>query len=194
MRRAERSQSDMQLAIADADVACSGEQLMQQGSPLLVGTGVVGSQQRKKIALGLIGNHLDDVGQVLAFRGELDDGPLVEISDFDALGNVAALLEQLRHASTGWAQLLAEPAMGDLEAPHGGPARFGVVRGGGTVFAFEPGEIRAGRTDLLIQSAALRIGDGAGDRKSTRLNSSHQIISYAVFCLKKKKATPLHTF
>src|SRR5258708_31469675 len=28
-----------------------------------------------------------------------------------------------------------------------------------------------------------------GDRKSTRLNSSHQIISYAVFCLKKKKRT-----
>src|SRR5258708_18261144 len=28
-----------------------------------------------------------------------------------------------------------------------------------------------------------------GDRKSTRLNSSHQIISYAVFCLKKKKNT-----
>src|SRR5207244_12713129 len=28
---------------------------------------------------------------------------------------------------------------------------------------------------------------GPGDRKSTRLNSSHQIISYAVFCLKKKK-------
>src|SRR3990170_4649013 len=27
----------------------------------------------------------------------------------------------------------------------------------------------------------------AGDRKSTRLNSSHQIISYAVFCLKKKR-------
>src|SRR5258708_33827841 len=26
-----------------------------------------------------------------------------------------------------------------------------------------------------------------GDRKSTRLNSSHQIISYAVFCLKKKR-------
>src|SRR5438552_12101850 len=28
---------------------------------------------------------------------------------------------------------------------------------------------------------------GGSDRKSTRLNSSHQIISYAVFCLKKKK-------
>src|SRR5256885_12040754 len=28
------------------------------------------------------------------------------------------------------------------------------------------------------------------DRKSTRLNSSHLVISYAVFCLKKKKTTP----
>src|SRR5438552_14432340 len=31
-----------------------------------------------------------------------------------------------------------------------------------------------------------------GDRKSTRLNSSHQIISYAVFCLKKKKKKKTH--
>src|SRR3712207_7495683 len=31
--------------------------------------------------------------------------------------------------------------------------------------------------------------DGRGDRKSTRLNSSHANISYAVFCLKKKKIT-----
>src|SRR3712207_8414268 len=30
---------------------------------------------------------------------------------------------------------------------------------------------------------------GEGDRKSTRLNSSHANISYAVFCLKKKKTT-----
>src|SRR5258708_9066369 len=32
-----------------------------------------------------------------------------------------------------------------------------------------------------------------GDRKSTRLNSSHQIISYAVFCLKKKKTNTTPT-
>src|SRR5438034_8291312 len=31
------------------------------------------------------------------------------------------------------------------------------------------------------------------DRKSTRLNSSHTVISYAVFCLKKKKTTITHT-
>src|SRR5258708_24684899 len=34
---------------------------------------------------------------------------------------------------------------------------------------------------------------GSLDRKSTRLNSSHQIISYAVFCLKKKKQNKLLT-
>src|SRR5688500_19561472 len=31
-----------------------------------------------------------------------------------------------------------------------------------------------------------------GDRKSTRLNSSHLVISYAVFCLKKKKRSYKH--
>src|SRR2546422_3795469 len=42
---------------------------------------------------------------------------------------------------------------------------------------------------------AIALADGPGrwplDRKSTRLNSSHGYISYAVFCLKKKKKTTL---
>src|SRR5258708_14596961 len=46
--------------------------------------------------------------------------------------------------------------------------------------------------DTLIVGRSLANGSLANrsfarDRKSTRLNSSHQIISYAVFCLKKKK-------
>src|SRR5207245_11430173 len=36
-------------------------------------------------------------------------------------------------------------------------------------------------------SGSGRVGVAPGDRKSTRLNSSHGSISYAVFCLKKKK-------
>src|SRR5438034_7196464 len=35
---------------------------------------------------------------------------------------------------------------------------------------------------------------GSLDRKSTRLNSSHTVISYAVFCLKKKKNTKENLF
>src|SRR5438105_15037916 len=40
----------------------------------------------------------------------------------------------------------------------------------------------------LVRGRGL-LGDHGADRKSTRLNSSHEWISYAVFCLKKKKKT-----
>src|SRR5690625_6703053 len=46
--------------------------------------------------------------------------------------------------------------------------------------------------DRLLEGAER--GEGpAEDRKSTRLNSSHVAISYAVFCLKKKKTNPRKT-
>src|SRR5258705_7801387 len=47
----------------------------------------------------------------------------------------------------------------------------------------------SGRGDVvaLEQPPRLVLGQAVGDRKSTRLNSSHLGISYAVFCLKKKK-------
>src|SRR5207244_12458045 len=45
---------------------------------------------------------------------------------------------------------------------------------------------KARRTLLSNDGAATSPTEVATDRKSTRLNSSHQIISYAVFCLKKK--------
>src|SRR3712207_7114388 len=38
-----------------------------------------------------------------------------------------------------------------------------------------------------LDARGLELGGGPADRKSTRLNSSHANISYAVFCLKKKK-------
>src|SRR5207245_10409211 len=38
-----------------------------------------------------------------------------------------------------------------------------------------------------VYQVARRLGIAKADRKSTRLNSSHGSISYAVFCLKKKK-------
>src|SRR5947209_16829535 len=46
---------------------------------------------------------------------------------------------------------------------------------------------------LSPRGAAPRRAKILQDRKSTRLNSSHANISYAVFCLKKKKKTTPHT-
>src|SRR5256885_8150378 len=64
-----------------------------------------------------------------------------------------------------------------------------------TLFRSQPHLQRRGLTGaqrdvlaLFIAESFLRHGDGVcADRKSTRLNSSHLVISYAVFCLKKKK-------
>src|SRR5690625_6244884 len=56
------------------------------------------------------------------------------------------------------------------------------------------GENGRGKTTLLEALAGVLEADGGtierhgSDRKSTRLNSSHVAISYAVFCLKKKRA------
>src|SRR2546422_8607468 len=50
--------------------------------------------------------------------------------------------------------------------------------------ALPPGQVLLGETIRGIDRASSRT---VQDRKSTRLNSSHGYISYAVFCLKKKK-------
>src|SRR2546426_8846842 len=57
-----------------------------------------------------------------------------------------------------------------------------------TLDAGAPPEKILGQLAWLVRSKFPAIAAGE-DRKSTRLNSSHLVISYAVFCLKKKKKT-----
>src|SRR3712207_8769319 len=70
---------------------------------------------------------------------------------------------------------------------HAAGARLVVVSHGGALRAFLRG--RFGREILPGTERAPKASITRGDRKSTRLNSSHANISYAVFCLKKKKHT-----
>src|SRR5258708_9890703 len=57
-------------------------------------------------------------------------------------------------------------------------------------------QLESGKTRIvspLLMRALYKLHSSASsDRKSTRLNSSHQIISYAVFCLKKKNKTTIY--
>src|SRR2546422_1500186 len=53
-------------------------------------------------------------------------------------------------------------------------------------YFIEPPQVLAARAGQALDSDEMFIAYGR-DRKSTRLNSSHGYISYAVFCLKKKK-------
>src|SRR2546426_2967145 len=68
----------------------------------------------------------------------------------------------------------------------------------------KPGMINASKQSVIAKSIlnsdhyysgifqqSVQPGEEARDRKSTRLNSSHLVISYAVFCLKKKKKTQI---
>src|SRR3989442_10298372 len=63
-----------------------------------------------------------------------------------------------------------------------------------TLFRSEPVNVAiqalaAAQSSASVAGAEADTLGSAGDRKSTRLNSSHVRISYAVFCLKKKKWT-----
>src|SRR2546426_2293265 len=73
-----------------------------------------------------------------------------------------------------------------------------LFRSRGTVWQRDPAGLRDGATaghhrlGLPARARGCGVSTDArepqhGDRKSTRLNSSHLVISYAVFCLKKKK-------
>src|SRR6201981_3295493 len=99
---------------------------------------------------------------MLAFRSELDQCTIVDLSDLNSLGSVAALVEQPAQVRADVAQLLAEFAVGNLEATHGRPAVFYIGCGRGPQFAFELGDLGAGRTDLVVQSLSLGVGDCAG--------------------------------
>src|SRR2546430_8757027 len=60
-----------------------------------------------------------------------------------------------------------------------------------------PAVVQSGDFELsgmlaILEAKKHELGAGWIDRKSTRLNSSHSQISYAVFCLKKKKPQPIY--
>src|SRR3712207_8505043 len=73
-----------------------------------------------------------------------------------------------------------------------GAARVGTRRPVGDLVPREPGGVEHRVRGAVAAGLDAAVGRGQ-DRKSTRLNSSHAHISYVVFCLKKKKKTPLST-
>src|SRR3712207_9185570 len=97
--------------------------------------------------------------------------------------SLLALVDNLQHAGVGVEQVHPEYSAGQVE------------------ISLPPSDpVRACDASVLARHIARTVAEQAGwrasfspvvDRKSTRLNSSHANISYAVFCLKKKKKKKL---
>src|ERR1022692_1876957 len=89
--------------------------------------------------------------------------------------------------------LLAAPALGVVKPAiaqsDGGdalPAAFRHVAGETLFFSCNIAGFTKSPQEQVNLTYSVQAFDPKGDRKSTRLNSSHLVISYAVFCLKKK--------
>src|SRR2546429_796607 len=92
-------------------------------------------------------------------------------------------------AQVGNSFLRASPPQSPFAGQPGSDAKYVA---GEVLVRFRRGAARAAMNSLHAKVGATvirasRVVEGLQDRKSTRLNSSHGYISYAVFCLKKKK-------
>ena len=91
------------------------EQLVEQGPTFRLGTRIMWAEQSQKVALCLVGHHLEQVGQVFTLRGEFNDVPLGHRLDLDALGKRTPLGLKLGKTPLGGMDLLTDPAMAILK-------------------------------------------------------------------------------
>src|SRR3989454_542209 len=184
--------------------------LLQLGEPLDVRLERLAARSRPRAGhgVGRLHDHADRrlVGYVVVMRGNaIDDGRVLAVlgGDFHAQLDVRAVVLVGEHLADVVQQGATLREL-DVEFQLGrdDPRQPGdllrvlenvlPVRGAVTHPAYELHQLRVHALDagfvyrLLARLEQRAVDLGARDRKSTRLNSSHLVISYAVFCLKKK--------
>src|SRR5256885_10140548 len=120
------------------------------------------------------GDGLDDlVAAEFVERDAGEGGAHFEFGEAGGFGGVFASFEEQS----------AEAAAGPIGMDEDG-ADFGRVGGGIEKVGFAEGGVVAAEEGFAFAPTAAGDDGFCADRKSTRLNSSHLVISYAVFCLK----------
>src|SRR2546426_226428 len=110
-----------------------------------------------------------------SLRRRVDDSPLILSSSFFFFNDTATTEIYTLSLHDALPICAVETVAVALEVPRGAVVDVLLARGF-HVFALNPKQLDRFRDRFTV-----------ADRKSTRLNSSHLVISYAVFCLKKKK-------
>src|SRR5260221_1943626 len=139
-------------------------------------------------------------GDNLAVRWQLPNGVVEE--PLATSSTVGTLLVPFNGTTNLLAGIAVQPA--DVTVAEGGNAAFSllVTNWGSVTYQWNSNGVSlatnfARKPFLTVSNVTISANNGqvyscVVDRKSTRLNSSHTVISYAVFCLKKKKTKRQH--
>src|SRR5436190_3982838 len=132
-------------------------------------------------------------------RGYLDGQMLIAMPTMGDERFARSVIYMCAHSSEGAMGIIVNHPAANVSFPDllvqlevvGAPDLIELPPHAGDVKVLKGGPVETSRgfvlhsSDFFIENSTLPIDEG--DRKSTRLNSSHTVISYAVFCLKKKK-------
>src|SRR5256885_2219427 len=170
--------------------------LIPKGSRVLdlgCGDGALLSHLQRERGCTGYGVELDDANVLACVRRgvnvlqlNLEDGlAIFQDNSFDVVLQIDTL-QHLRNAETMLQETARIGRAGIVPSPNSAhcPNRLSVLRGRMPVTRRLPYQ--------WYDTPNIRVGTYKEDRKSTRLNSSHLVISYAVFCLKKKKTQSTH--
>ena len=178
-----------ELAFAEYETAkLIAEQLTAMGMEVATEVGRTG-------VVGLLHGAVE--GPCIALRADMDGLPIQETGDLSFKSQNEGVMHACGHDGHMAILLGAAKVLSDMRDQLRGSVKFifqpAEEGGGGARFMIEDGVLENPKVDeiyglhLWNYQPYGTVGAKAGpDRKSTRLNSSHKPISYAVFCLKKK--------
>src|SRR5690606_41151598 len=107
------------------------------------------------------------------------------------LGEFVELLPAHQRIETSWYEGTANAVLQNLDIIKSHGPEYVLILAGVHVYKIDYGTMLAAHVeqeaDITVGCIEVPLEEASADRKSTRLNSSHVKISYAVFCLKKKR-------
>jgi len=151
-------EGDEQLVAGDVDVGGRGERGLDE-RPSFVGCArIVRRHEPDEIALSLEGDHLEQVGQMLALRGELDHRAIDDLSHRHASRHPRALRLESGEAFQRGDQRARLGGLGDLEAAHGLAHAFDIGEGFQAVLRRQATGLDARLPQLGVERVPVRVG------------------------------------